>query len=96
MVIKKMLIYRVIKMVGTTVNTDIFVNLMEAYKNCKLDDESQACRMLYNGVCHCIDKGENLIRVTSRNSDPPENCWIELIHAPLPALDPTVCGCLKN
>lgn len=83
-------------MVGTTVNTHIFTELMEAYKNCKLDDESQACRMLYNEVCYSIDKGENLIRVTSRNSDPPENCWIELIHAPLPAIDPTVCGCLKN
>ena len=95
-VIKKMFIYRVIKMAGTTVNTDIFTTLIEAYQNCKLNDESEACRMLYNGVCHCIEKGENLIRVTSRNSNPPENCWIEVIHAPLPALDPTVCGCLKN
>ena len=91
-----MRIYRVIKMVGTTVNTDIFTTLIEAYQNCKLDDESQACRMMYYVVYDRIDKGDNLIRVTSRNSNPSENYWIEVIHAPLPALDPTVCGCLKN
>jgi len=89
-----MLIYRVIKMVDTKINTDIFTSLIEAYQACKLEDERQACRMLYNGVCERIDKGETLIRVTSTNNN--ENYWIEIIHAPLPALDPTACGCLKN
>ena len=91
-----MMIYRVIKMVGSVVITDVFTSLIEAYQMCKLNDESNACRMLYNGVCHCIEKGENLIRVTSKNSNPPKSCWIEVIDAPLPTLDPTVCGCLKN
>jgi hypothetical protein len=96
MVTKKMFIYRVIKTVGPVIVTDVFTTLMEAYQMCKLLDESNACRMMYNGVSERVDRGETLIRVTSKNSNPSENYWIEVIDAPLPALEANVCGCLKN
>jgi len=86
--------FRVIKntmsgpMESTTYNT-----LLDAYRACIPADESEACRLLINGVQNKISKGDTLIRVTCVHAI---SYWIQIIHEtsdPFPLFDTKIECC---
>jgi hypothetical protein len=92
-----MVLYRVIQHNGDThtgiVKHSVYSNLMEAYRQCIPSDETEACRLLFNGVQDEIQKGKELIRVTC---DKENTWWIQLVvnsNDPLGPVTPKIECC---
>jgi len=92
-----MVLYRVIQHNGDAesgiVRHSVYSNLLEAYKQCIPSDETEACRLLLNGVQDEIQKGKELIRVTC---DKENTWWIQLVvnsSDPLVKVSPKIECC---
>jgi hypothetical protein len=51
-----------------------YMNLLEAYRSCKISDDVNSCRLLFNGLIEKIEKEQTTIRVSCNKK---QTFWIQ-------------------